>query len=51
MVKIRKHIIENDFLEAIVALPTNMFYNTGIPTFIWIMTNKKPPQKGQSPAY
>ena len=45
MVKIRKHIIENDFLEAIVALPTNMFYNTGIPTFIWIMTNKKPPHK------
>ncbi|TLD85084.1 SAM-dependent DNA methyltransferase [Helicobacter sp. MIT 11-5569] len=41
MVAIRKHIIENDFLEAIVALPTNMFYNTAIPTFIWIITNKK----------
>lgn len=41
MVKIRKHIIENDFLEAIIALPTNMFYNTGIPTFIWILTNNK----------
>ncbi|EPT9362729.1 type I restriction-modification system subunit M [Campylobacter upsaliensis] len=41
MVAIRKYIIENDFLEAIIALPTNMFYNTGIPTFIWILTNNK----------
>ncbi len=40
-VAIRKHIIENDYLEAIIALPTNMFYNTGIPTFIWIITNRK----------
>ncbi|MBZ7947554.1 N-6 DNA methylase [Campylobacter sp. RM9929] len=45
MVAIRKHIIENDYLEAIVALPTNMFYNTGIPTFIWILANKKPKHK------
>lgn len=45
MVAIRKHIIENDYLEAIVALPTNMFYNTGIPTFIWIITNNKPEHK------
>lgn len=45
MVAIRKHIIENDYLEAIVALPTNMFYNTGIPTFIWIFANKKPKHK------
>ncbi|ELZ6049344.1 SAM-dependent DNA methyltransferase [Campylobacter jejuni] len=45
MVAIRKHIIENDYLEAIVALPTNMFYNTGIPTFIWIITNKKSEHK------
>ena len=45
MVAIRKHIIENDYLEAIVALPTNMFYNTGIPTFIWIITNNKPESK------
>lgn len=44
-VAIRKHIIESDYLEAIVALPTNMFYNTGIPTFIWIITNKKPLHK------
>ncbi|MBS4235409.1 type I restriction-modification system subunit M [Campylobacter vulpis] len=41
MVAIRKYIIENDYLEAIIALPTNMFYNTGIPTFIWILTNNK----------
>lgn len=45
MVAIRKHIIENDYLESIIALPTNMFYNTGIPTFIWIITNKKPEHK------
>lgn len=45
MVAIRKHIIEKDYFEAIVALPTNMFYNTGIPTFIWIITNKKPEHK------
>ncbi|EMS6535074.1 SAM-dependent DNA methyltransferase [Campylobacter upsaliensis] len=45
MVAIRKYIIENDFLEAIIALPTNMFYNTGIPTFIWILTNNKTESK------
>lgn len=39
--EIRKHIIENDLLEAIVALPNDMFYNTGIPTYIFIMTNRK----------
>ncbi|MFQ5637552.1 MAG: N-6 DNA methylase [bacterium] len=39
---IRKWIIENDWLEAIVALPTELFYNTGIATYIWIVTNKKP---------
>lgn len=39
---IRRWIIENDWLEAIIALPLNMFYNTGIATFIWILTNKKP---------
>lgn len=44
-VAIRKHIIENDYLEAIIGLPTHMFYNTGIPTFIWIMTNRKPASK------
>jgi type I restriction enzyme M protein len=38
---IRKWIIENDWLEAIVAMPTEMFYNTGIATYIWIVTNRK----------
>jgi type I restriction enzyme M protein len=40
--EIRKHIIENDYLEAIIALPKDMFYNTGIGTYIWILTNRKP---------
>ena len=39
---IRRWIIENDWLEAIVALPLNMFYNTGIATYIWALTNRKP---------
>jgi type I restriction enzyme M protein len=39
---IRRYIIENDWLEAIVALPLNMFYNTGIATYIWVITNRKP---------
>ena len=38
---IRKWIIENDWLEAIIALPEQMFYNTGIGTYIWILTNRK----------
>ena len=38
---LRRYIIENDLLEAIVALPQNMFYNTGISTYLWIVTNKK----------
>ena len=38
---IRRWIIENDWLEAIVALPLNMFYNTGIATYIWILSNRK----------
>jgi type I restriction enzyme M protein len=40
--EIRKYIIENDYLEAIIALPKDMFYNTGIGTYIWILTNRKP---------
>ena len=45
---IRRWIIENDWLEAIVALPLNMFYNTGIATYIWVLTNRKPEhRKGQ----
>jgi len=43
--EIRRHIIENDYLEAIIALPKDMFYNTGIGTYIWIMTNRKPENK------
>jgi type I restriction enzyme M protein len=39
--EIRRWIIENDWLEAIVALPDQLFYNTGIPTYIWIVTNRK----------
>jgi type I restriction enzyme M protein len=39
---IRRWILENDWLEAIVALPLNMFYNTGIATYIWVVTNRKP---------
>lgn len=39
---IRRWIVENDWLEAIVALPLNMFYNTGIATYIWLLTNRKP---------
>ncbi|MEW6595760.1 MAG: class I SAM-dependent DNA methyltransferase [Thermodesulfobacteriota bacterium] len=41
---IRKWIIENDWLDAIVALPDQMFYNTGIFTYIWLVTNRKKPQ-------
>jgi len=40
--EIRRHVLENDLLEAIVGLPTDMFYNTGIATYVWILSNKKP---------
>jgi type I restriction enzyme M protein len=39
---IRRWIFENDWLEAVIALPLNMFYNTGIATYIWLLTNRKP---------
>ncbi|MBD3249457.1 N-6 DNA methylase [Candidatus Woesearchaeota archaeon] len=39
---IRKWMIENDFIEAIIALPDQLFYNTGIRTYIWVLTNEKP---------
>ena len=42
---IRRWIIENDWLEAIVALPLNMFYNTGIATYVWVLTNRKSEQR------
>ncbi|MBI6189396.1 N-6 DNA methylase [Providencia rettgeri] len=40
--EIRRYILENDLLEAIVALPTDMFYNTGIATYVWVLSNHKP---------
>ncbi|PHV61303.1 type I restriction-modification system subunit M [Cyanobacterium aponinum] len=42
---IRRYIIENDYLEAIVQLPQNLFYNTGISTYIWILSNHKIPER------
>ena len=47
--EIRRWIIENDWLEAIVALPEQLFYNTSISTYIWVLTNRKrtrAPRKG-----
>lgn len=43
--EIRRWIIENDWLEAIVALPDQLFYNTGIFTYVWIVTNRKPKER------
>lgn len=43
--EIRRHIIENDWLECIIALPKNIFYNTGIPTYVWIVSNRKAPHR------
>jgi type I restriction enzyme M protein len=40
--EIRKYVLENDLVEAIVGLPTDMFYNTGIATYVWILSNRKP---------
>lgn len=42
---IRRYIIENDYLEAIIQLPNNLFYNTGITTYIWILSNNKAPSR------
>ncbi len=42
---IRRYIIENDWLEAIIQLPNNLFYNTGITTYIWILSNNKDPKR------
>lgn len=43
--EIRRWVLENDYLEAIIALPTNMFYNTGIATYIWVLSNRKSQQR------
>src|SRR5205085_1056920 len=40
--EIRRYLLENDLVEAIAALPTDMFFNTGIATYVWIVTNRKP---------
>ena len=43
--EIRRWILENDWLEAIIALPEQLFYNTGIATYVWILTNRKPARR------
>jgi type I restriction enzyme M protein len=43
--EIRRYLLENDLVEAIVALPTDMFFNTGIATYVWIVTNRKAPRR------
>jgi type I restriction enzyme M protein len=43
--EIRRYVLENDLLEAIIALPTDMFYNTGISTYVWVLSNNKTPQR------
>jgi len=40
--EIRRYVLESDLVEAIIALPTDMFYNTGIATYVWVLSNKKP---------
>lgn len=43
--EIRRYVLENDLVEAIIALPTDMFYNTGIATYVWILSNRKVPER------
>ncbi|MDO8891710.1 MAG: class I SAM-dependent DNA methyltransferase [Sulfurimicrobium sp.] len=43
--EIRRYVLENDLVEAIIGLPTDMFYNTGISTYVWILSNRKPSQR------
>ena len=46
--EIRRYVLENDLVEAIIGLPTDMFYNTGISTYVWIVSNRKPaPRRGK----
>lgn len=42
---IRRYLVEHDFVDAIIQLPNNIFYNTGITTYIWVLTNKKPAER------
>jgi type I restriction enzyme M protein len=43
--EIRRYVLENDLVEAIIGLPTDMFYNTGISTYVWIVSNRKPGER------
>ncbi|MBM9539164.1 HsdM family class I SAM-dependent methyltransferase, partial [Desulfobulbus alkaliphilus] len=43
--EIRRYILEHDLLDTLVALPTDMFYNTGIATYIWVLSNHKPTER------
>mgnify|MGYP000754854026 CR=1 FL=1 len=43
--EIRRWMLENDWVEAIIALPTDLFYNTGIQTYVWLLTNRKSPER------
>ncbi len=43
--EIRRYVIEHDLLEAVVALPDQLFYNTGISTYVWVLTNRKAPER------
>ncbi|MBP8303189.1 MAG: SAM-dependent DNA methyltransferase [Phycisphaerae bacterium] len=43
--EIRRYVLENDLLEALIALPEQLFYNTGIATYVWVLTNRKAPQR------
>ena len=43
--EIRRHIMENDLLEALIALPEQLFYNTGIATYVWVLSNRKAPER------
>lgn len=43
--EIRRYLLENDLVEAIIGLPTEMFYNTGIATYVWVVSNRKPAQR------
>ena len=50
--EIRRWILENDLLEALIALPEQLFYNTGIATYVWVLTNRKRPERArQGPAH
>ncbi len=45
--EIRRYVLENDLVEAIIGLPTDMFYNTGISTYVWIVSNRKPAHRAR----